>query len=97
MNKLKNFSSFCIALLDLEENSMSHNLLDRCMEAALGRGTDLSSEYSPYLPVDLLQTLLVDIHEYAGCSWFTAIDSQLTKLNFPSLNFFPFGFQHYST
>lgn len=43
------------------------------MEAALGRGTDLSSEYSPYLPVDLLQTLLVDIHEYAGCSWFTAI------------------------
>jgi hypothetical protein len=92
------FSSFCIALLDLEENSMSHNLLDRCMEAALGRGTDLSSEYSPYLPVDLLQTLLVDIHEYAGCSWFTAIDSQLTKLNFPSLNIFhAFGFQHYST
>lgn len=43
------------------------------MEAALGRGTNLSSEYSPYLPVDLLQTLLVDIHEYAGCSWFTAI------------------------
>ena len=56
---------------------MSHNLLDRCMEAALSRGTDLSSEYSPWLPVDLLQTLLVDIHEYAGCSWFTAIDSQL--------------------
>lgn len=58
---------------------MSQNLLDRCLEAAAGRGTDFASEYRPWLPVDLFQTLLVDIHEYAGCSWFAAIDAQLKK------------------
>ncbi|CAJ1445802.1 unnamed protein product [Effrenium voratum] len=52
--------------------SPSRHLLDRCLEAAAGRGVD-SSDYHPWLPVDLFQTLLVDIHEYAGCSWFTAI------------------------
>ena len=76
MISMISFSSFCIALLDLEENSMSHNLLDRCMEAALGRGTDLSSEYSPYLPVDLLQTLLLTSTNTLG-----ALGSRLSTLN----------------
>ena len=56
---------------------MSHNLLDQCVEAAVGRGMNMSAEYAPWIPVDLFQTLLVDVHEYAGCSWLTAIDSQL--------------------
>ncbi|CAE8627147.1 unnamed protein product [Polarella glacialis] len=55
------------------ERSMSQGLLDKCIEAALGRGVDVAGEYHPWLPVDLFQTMLVDIHEYAGCSWFTAI------------------------
>jgi len=33
----------------------------------------MSVEYAPWIPVDLFQTLLVDVHEYAGCSWLTAI------------------------
>lgn len=61
----------------VEEMSMSHNLLDQCVEAAVGRGMNMSVEYAPWIPVDLFQTLLVDVHEYAGCSWLTAIDSQL--------------------
>lgn len=52
---------------------MSQNLLQKCSEAALGRGTDVAAEYHPWLPVDIFQTMLVDIHEYAGCSWMTAI------------------------
>eukprot|EP00933_Yihiella_yeosuensis_P017713 TRINITY_DN14759_c0_g1_i1.p1 TRINITY_DN14759_c0_g1~~TRINITY_DN14759_c0_g1_i1.p1 ORF type:complete len:463 (-),score=46.08 TRINITY_DN14759_c0_g1_i1:63-1451(-) len=55
------------------ENSMTQGLLDKCMEAALGRGVNATAEYHPWLPVDLFQTMLVDIHEYAGCSWFAAI------------------------
>lgn len=55
------------------DGSMSQQLLEKCLEAALSRGTDLSIEYKPWLPVDLMQTLLVDVHEAAGCSWLTAI------------------------
>jgi YidC/Oxa1 family membrane protein insertase len=37
------------------------------------RGVDVKASYEPWLPVDLMQTLLVDVHEAAGCSWFAAI------------------------
>ena len=56
--------------------SMSRILLDRCLEEAVGRGVDVSSAYEPWLPVDLFQTLLVDIHEHTGCTWLSAIDAR---------------------
>ena len=62
-----------LAMSGYPEDSMSRNLLDRCLEAAVARGTDVSSEYHPWLPVDLLQTLMIDVHDYAGCSWLAAI------------------------
>ncbi|CAE7393291.1 OXA1 [Symbiodinium microadriaticum] len=62
-----------LAMSGYPEDSMSRNLLDKCLEASVARGTDVSSEYHPWLPVDLLQTLMIDIHDYAGCSWFAAI------------------------
>ena len=62
-----------LAVSGYPENSMSRDLLDRCLEAAVARGTDVSSEYHPWLPVDLFQTLMIDIHTYTGCSWFVAI------------------------
>eukprot|EP00930_Biecheleria_cincta_P044239 TRINITY_DN30366_c0_g1_i1.p1 TRINITY_DN30366_c0_g1~~TRINITY_DN30366_c0_g1_i1.p1 ORF type:complete len:471 (-),score=93.68 TRINITY_DN30366_c0_g1_i1:48-1424(-) len=55
------------------DHSMSLNLLQKCAEAAVGRGVDVAAEYHPWLPVDLFQTMLVDVHEYTGCSWMTAI------------------------
>lgn len=43
------------------------------MDAAVERGVDVTAVYKPWLPVDLMQTLLVDVHEALGCSWFMAI------------------------
>lgn len=56
---------------------MSRLLLERCVDAAAQRG--VSGDYSPWPPVDLLQTLLVDVHEALGCSWLSAIDTQLLE------------------
>jgi len=61
------------ASLDFPDGSMSAKLLERCMDAAVSRGVDVTAEYTPWIPVDLMQTLLVDVHEAAGCSWFMAI------------------------
>lgn len=55
------------------EGSMSSRLLERCMDAAVAAGIDVTAEYKPYLPVDLMQTLLVDVHDAVGCSWLMAI------------------------
>jgi len=55
------------------DGSASQELLEKCLEGALGRGTDLAVEYKPWLPVDLMQTLLLDIHEFTGTSWFVSI------------------------
>lgn len=55
------------------DGSMSLQLLERCMEAAIARGVDVTAPYKPWLPVDLMQTLLVDIHDTVGCSWLMAI------------------------
>lgn len=55
------------------EDSMSRQLLERCMEAAVARGVDVTAEYKPWLPVDLLQTLIMDVHDAVGCSWIMAI------------------------
>lgn len=52
---------------------MSEELLKRCMEAATQRGVDLQAPYEPWMPVDLMQTLLLGVHEYTGLSWFGAI------------------------
>ena len=60
---------------------MSRLLLERCVDAAAQRG--VSGNYSPWLPVDLLQTLLVDVHEALGCSWLSAIAASKT---FPILS-----------
>ncbi|CAK9027586.1 unnamed protein product [Durusdinium trenchii] len=62
-----------IASSGYPDMSMSRILLDRCLEEAVGRGVDVSSAYEPWLPVDLFQTLLVDIHEHTGCTWLSAI------------------------
>jgi len=53
--------------------SFSHNLLVRCQEAAVSRGTTPNGPYEPWLPTDLMQTLLVDVHDWAGCSWSLSI------------------------
>lgn len=52
---------------------MSQQLLDRCLEEAVARGIDVNAPYEPWLPVDLMQTLMLDVHQALGCSWFTAI------------------------
>lgn len=52
---------------------MSQHLLDRCVAEATYRGIDVNAEYEPYLPVDLMQTLMLNVHDYAGCSWGMAI------------------------
>lgn len=53
--------------------SMAWQLQEKCLEAAVYRGVDVKAVYDPWLPVDLMQTLFVDVHEAAGCSWFSAI------------------------
>lgn len=54
--------------------SFSHNLLVRCQEkAAAVSGTTPDGPYEPWLPTDLMQTLLVDVHDWAGCSWSLSI------------------------
>jgi len=60
-------------LAEYPEGSMSRHLLERCLEAAVGRGVDVAAEYKPWLPVDVLQTLIIDMHDALGCSWLTAI------------------------
>eukprot|EP00927_Polykrikos_kofoidii_P061762 TRINITY_DN56599_c0_g1_i1.p1 TRINITY_DN56599_c0_g1~~TRINITY_DN56599_c0_g1_i1.p1 ORF type:complete len:488 (+),score=93.63 TRINITY_DN56599_c0_g1_i1:101-1465(+) len=55
------------------DDSASQALLSRCLEAALERGVDVTAPYTPWMPVDVMQTLLVDVHAMAGCSWMTAI------------------------
>jgi len=48
-------------------------VLERCLEAAVARGVDVAAPYKPWAPVDLMQTLLVDVHQAVGCSWAMAI------------------------
>jgi len=55
------------------EHSMARQLLQRCMDEALLRGVDVTAEYKPWIPVDIMQTLIVNVHDYAGCSWFMSI------------------------
>lgn len=55
------------------DGSLSQQLLDKCLEAAISRGVDLSTQYEPWIPVDMMQTLMVDVHNATGCSWFAAI------------------------
>mmetsp|Transcript_24203 Transcript_24203/g.51599 ORF Transcript_24203/g.51599 Transcript_24203/m.51599 type:complete len:505 (+) Transcript_24203:134-1648(+) len=55
------------------ENSMSRQLLQRCVDEAVYRGTDLTQEYLPWFPVDVLQTLIINVHDATGSSWLTAI------------------------
>lgn len=55
------------------KDSPSSHLLERCLEAAVARGVDVDAPYEPWLPVDLMQTLLLDVHEALGCSWFSSI------------------------
>lgn len=55
------------------DGSMAFHLLERCMDAAVARGVDVTAQYKPWIPVDMMQTLLVDVHEAVGCSWFMAI------------------------
>jgi len=62
-----------VAAAGYPEGSPAEALLARCLEAAVSRGVDVTAPYEPWLPVDLMQTLLVDIHEATGCSWFAAI------------------------
>lgn len=52
---------------------MAAKLQERCIEAAVYRGVDVQAAYEPWIPVDLMQTLLINVHEAAGCSWFVAI------------------------
>lgn len=59
--------------LELPEGSVAKDLLDRCLEASVARGTDVLGQYQPLLPVDVMQTLLVDVQAAAGCSWTMAI------------------------
>jgi len=53
--------------------SMAQHLLDRCLEGAVSRGIDVTAPYKPWLPVDLMQTMLVNVHDTLGCSWTMAI------------------------
>mmetsp|Transcript_99591 Transcript_99591/g.181669 ORF Transcript_99591/g.181669 Transcript_99591/m.181669 type:complete len:455 (-) Transcript_99591:15-1379(-) len=55
------------------EGSHAQDLLNRCLEAAAYRGGDVKAPYEPWLPVDLMQTLLIDIHDAVGCSWLASI------------------------
>eukprot|EP00928_Gymnodinium_smaydae_P024818 TRINITY_DN19971_c0_g1_i1.p1 TRINITY_DN19971_c0_g1~~TRINITY_DN19971_c0_g1_i1.p1 ORF type:complete len:483 (-),score=119.16 TRINITY_DN19971_c0_g1_i1:85-1533(-) len=61
------------AAADYPDGSASQKLLERCLEGAVARGSDLSVPYEPWLPVDLMQTLLIDVHSALGCSWLSAI------------------------
>lgn len=54
-------------------DSMSRNLLLRCMDEAVLRGIDVTSVYTPWLPVDVMQTLIINVHDGMGCSWFMSI------------------------
>lgn len=53
--------------------SMAQQLQEKCLEAAISRGVNVKAAYEPWLPVDLMQTLLLDVHDAVGCSWFAAI------------------------
>jgi len=55
------------------EGSMAQSILERCQEAAVSRGVDVAATYEPWLPVDLMQTMILDFHEAVGCSWAAAI------------------------
>jgi len=61
------------SVIEYPAGSMSQSLLDRCLEAAVSRGTDLTAAYKPWIPVDLMQTMILDVHEALGCSWSMAI------------------------
>eukprot|EP00397_Hematodinium_sp_SG-2012_P049570 GEMP01057220.1.p1 GENE.GEMP01057220.1~~GEMP01057220.1.p1 ORF type:complete len:476 (+),score=120.62 GEMP01057220.1:32-1459(+) len=47
-------------------------LLQRCVEQAGDMG-HTQEAYEPWMPVDLMQTLIMSLHESLGCSWFGAI------------------------
>ncbi|CAK0799845.1 unnamed protein product, partial [Prorocentrum cordatum] len=66
-------NSLSAARADYPDGSMSQLLLDRCLEAAVARGVDVSAPYEPWLPVDMMQTLLLQVHDALGCSWLAAI------------------------
>jgi len=52
---------------------MAAILLDRCRDAAISRGINLEVPYEPWLNVDVMQTLFLDMHEAVGCSWTGAL------------------------
>lgn len=53
---------------------MSQQLLERCLESSAARGGgNVTGVYKPWANVDLMQTLLIDVHEALGCSWIMAI------------------------
>ncbi|KAF4735266.1 Cytochrome c oxidase assembly protein cox18, mitochondrial, partial [Perkinsus olseni] len=61
------------------ENTPSFNLMERCVDEAHARGAELASSYDPYLPVDLMQSLIITIHDYMpGHSWMASIAAAAT-------------------
>ncbi|KAF4669098.1 Cytochrome c oxidase assembly protein cox18, mitochondrial [Perkinsus olseni] len=61
------------------ENTPSFNLMERCVDEAHARGAELASSYDPYLPVDLMQSFIITIHDYMpGHSWMASIAAAAT-------------------
>jgi len=55
------------------DGTLAAMLLERCRESAIGRGINFEVPYEPWINVDLMQTLLIDMHEAYGCSWSVAL------------------------
>eukprot|EP00929_Paragymnodinium_shiwhaense_P050792 TRINITY_DN25580_c0_g1_i2.p1 TRINITY_DN25580_c0_g1~~TRINITY_DN25580_c0_g1_i2.p1 ORF type:complete len:455 (-),score=109.45 TRINITY_DN25580_c0_g1_i2:55-1419(-) len=65
--------SAAAVLTEFPALSPAQDLLEKCLEGAASRGIDVAATYKPWLPVDLMQTLILDVHAAAGCSWIAAI------------------------